>query len=65
MGADPPASLQRNQAPEYQHDQNYDNDVAHGWLTGHDGSAESATGKPGFDKSNAWRQGRNPKLRED
>jgi hypothetical protein len=53
LGADPPASVQRNQAPEYKHDRGYDNDVEiSSWLSNGD-----ATSRPGFDKSNAGRQG--------
>ena len=50
-----------NQAPANMHDTKYDNDAS-GWVRGAKGEPtcknEDATGKPGFDKGNAWRRGR-------
>jgi hypothetical protein len=41
------------QDPENRHDVKYDNDVANDWRRG--GGKGGATGKPGFDRGNAWR----------
>lgn len=49
-----------NQDPEDRHDAKYDNDAT-GWVRGAKGEPtgknEDATGKPFFDKDNAWRKG--------
>jgi hypothetical protein len=45
--------IQKPQAPEDQRAAGYHNDVADNWLRG--GGKGGATGKPSFDKSNAWR----------
>jgi hypothetical protein len=43
-----------NQSPEDRIDVGYHNDVADDWRRG--GGKGGATGKPSFDKGNAWRQ---------
>ena len=70
-GAAPPVSRQEVQSPgqkgQYRvdsHADGYDNDVSsHSWLRG--GGDGGATGKSNFDRENSWRQGRDPRLRED
>jgi hypothetical protein len=42
-----------NQDPENFHDRGYDNDHPNDWVRGR---GEDATGKPAFDRQNAWRQ---------
>jgi hypothetical protein len=54
-------NVHTNQAPEDKHGPKYDNDAS-GWVRGArgepTGNNETATGKPGFDRGNAWRLGR-------
>jgi hypothetical protein len=45
-----------NQDPESKYDAGYHNDVPGDWRRG--GGAGGATSKPGFDRGNAWRAGR-------